>query len=666
MSVLSVKQLSVSFQQQGQTVTALDKIAFDLMPGETLALVGESGSGKSLTALALMQLLPLHASLHAGSEILFKQDDLMMKSEVQMRQIRGKHMAMIFQEPMTALNPVLTVGEQMVEVLRQHQRLGSQACQQRVLELFKEVGIAEAKARFYSYPHQLSGGLKQRVMIAMALALKPHLLIADEPTTALDVTIQAQILELLRRLQREHRMALLLITHDLGVVRQMADHIAVMYAGQIIEQAPVKEFFNEPKHPYSQQLLATLPNNQNRDLTLNVIPGQVPILGSFPTACRFAPRCKRVWAHCEQHAPVINKTQDQHYVRCHLYDKTAEQAENSTFIETPTLQVTGNISEDTLLELFSLKVHFPIKRGLLQRAKHWVKAVDGVDLKVARGCTLAIVGESGCGKTTVAKTLVGLVSPSAGEIRWQQHSLLNQPRATRARQLQMIFQDPFAALNPRRMIYDIITEGLRDLAKQERLTRAKQLLAQVGLPAAMLMRYPHQLSGGQRQRLGIARALAMNPQLIVCDEPTSALDVSVQAQVLNLLKQIQAEQGMTYVFISHDMAVVSYMADTIAVMYLGRIVEQGAATTILQSPQHPYTQALLAAVPQITSDEPSKRLLLQGEQPSPIHPPEGCHFHARCPHAMPQCRVHYPVFIELSTKHRVSCHLYAEKKKTNE
>ena len=661
-SIIQVEQLSVTFKQQQGELQALDRIAFTVDAGETLAIVGESGSGKSLTALAMMQLLPLHATLDPCSRIVLGEQDLLTLSEVQMRQIRGKRMAMIFQEPMTALNPVFTVGEQISECLRQHQKLTHKACLERVCDLFEAVGISAPKTRFQSYPHQLSGGLKQRVMIAMALALEPDVLIADEPTTALDVTIQAQILDLLKSLQQQYHMALVLITHDLGVVRQTADRIAVMYAGQIIETTATLDFFTTPQHPYSQSLLATIPHATKRHQCLTVIPGQVPILGQSNQACHFADRCQHAWPLCHKGQPRFIESTQGHWVRCHLYDERAriDSITQSDYPKTNSIRNEQHLMMSALLSVQKLKVHFPIHKGLLQRTKYWVRAVDEVNLEVSPGQTLAIVGESGCGKTTLAKTLVGLIKPIAGRIDWQSKPLDTLTKEERTRAIQMIFQDPFAALNPRMMIMDIITEGLTAMPQAERVATAKKLLNHVGLNETMLHRYPHQLSGGQRQRLGIARALAMTPKLIVCDEPTSALDVSVQAQVLNLLKAIQQKRNMAYVFISHDMAVVSYMADHIAVMYLGRIVEYADSETLLNCPKHPYTQALLAAVPKIDQNNVKQRLIIHGEQPSPIHPPQGCHFHTRCPHAMLQCKQTYPKRTQLNEQHHVYCYLYKD------
>ena len=681
-TVMQIEQLSVFFKQQQQSLQALDRVSFALHAGETLAIVGESGSGKSLTALALMQLLARYAHIDPNSRILLGQQDLLMLSEAQMRTIRGRRIAMIFQEPMTALNPVLTIGVQISEVLRHHQNLSYKVCFERVCDLLQAVGIAEPKARFNSYPHQLSGGLKQRVMIAMALALEPEVLIADEPTTALDVTIQAQILDLLKLLQQKNNMALLLITHDLSVVHQIADRIVVMYAGQIIEQAQTAAFFRAPLHPYSQKLLATIPAMVKRNQSLTVIPGHVPILGDFRNRCRFAARCSQAWDLCQRCKPatVMSSSHYEHTVSCHLYTKLGKQQlvcseqihcdqrqDESQLIEAVISDHSMSINDfhtlstiPNLLSLHHLKVHFPLRQGLLKRAKGWVYAVDDVSLQVAAGSTLALVGESGCGKTTLAKTLVGLVSTTDGDIYWCGQPLVKLSRRQRIHAMQMIFQDPFAALNPRMTIIDIITEGSPALNKVEKTSLASQLLEQVGLPDVILYRYPHQLSGGQRQRLGIARALAMKPQLIVCDEPTSALDVSVQAQVLNLLRSIQVQKNISYVFISHDMAVVSYIADYIAVMYLGRIVEYADSETLLKTPKHPYTQALLEAVPKIDQNNMKKRLILVGDQPSPIQPPQGCHFHTRCPKAMPQCRQYYPQRTQLTTTHHVHCFLYQE------
>ena len=667
--LLSIRDLKTYFESSKGPIRAVDGVSFDVRRGETFAVLGESGCGKSMTALSIMQLLPQQAAGNVSGEVLLEGRDLLTLSEMAMQNVRGRRIAMIFQEPMTSLNPVLTVGQQIGEVLERHRGLRGGELRKRVLELLDAVGIPDRERRYSEYPHQLSGGMKQRVMIAIALAGEPELLIADEPTTALDVTIQAQILELLQQLQKDTGMAILLITHDLGVVAGMADHVAVMYAGHIVEQARREAFFARPLHPYSQKLFASLPAKAKRGRPLAVIHGSVPSLAQEFTACRFVDRCDYAWQSCREQAPRWLEAEPDHGARCHLTDPAIAKPERQS---APTLPM-GHAANETLdagkalLNVNRLKVHFPIHKGLFKRVVGQVKAVDGVTLGLQRSRTVALVGESGCGKTTVGKALLQLLRPTAGSVEYNgmelTHMTARELRPHR-RDLQIIFQDPYSSMNPRMMVGDIIEEGM--LAQNiggsasERQQRIDALLKQVGLSAEAKQRYPHEFSGGQRQRICIARALAVNPKVIVCDEPTSALDVSVQAQILNLLKGLQDELGLTYLFITHNMSVVEYLAHFVAVMYLGRIVEQGRVEEVLRSPKHPYTQALLSAVP--TLDETTQRevIRLQGDLPSPVSPPQGCHFHPRCPHAMDICKEQYPRSTALSETHRTHCFLYGE------
>ncbi|MDA1107215.1 MAG: dipeptide ABC transporter ATP-binding protein [Proteobacteria bacterium] len=605
--LLSVRGLSTSFETGQGTLRAVDDISFDIARGETFALLGESGSGKSLTALSIMRLLPVNANV--SGEVRLAGEDLLALPERDMRRVRGGRIAMIFQEPMTSLNAVLTVGEQIGETLRCHHKIAPRAARVRVVELLDAVGIEEPQRRYYDFPHQLSGGMKQRVMIAMALAGEPELLIADEPTTALDVTIQAQILDLLRRLQKDTGMALLLITHDLGVVSGMAARVAVMYAGQIVEQAPRAQFFAAPKHPYAQKLFDSVPTLDKRGARLAVMRGAVPPLVQEFSGCRFAPRCDFAWPTCREIAPELIGAGEGATVRCHLYDarfSAAAPPAAQTQMQEEGRQATSLPAEGELLVVNDLKVYFPIEKGIFKHVAGYVRAVDGVSLRIRAGRTLALVGESGCGKTTVGKGILQLIRPTAGSVRFAGTELTQlRGAALRARRadFQIIFQDPYSSLNPRMMVADIIEEGMivQGVGKtaHERAARIAQVLEQVGLPPEARYRYPHEFSGGQRQRISIARALAVNPKLIICDEPTSALDVSVQAQILNLLKTLQEESGIAYLFITHNIAVVEYLADEVAVMYQGRIVEHGSAEQVLRNPQQEYTRALLAAVPKI-------------------------------------------------------------------
>jgi peptide/nickel transport system ATP-binding protein len=650
----------------------VDDISFSIKQGETFALLGESGCGKSMTALSLMRLLPDGIRIASG-DIKLDEEDILALPEYAMREVRGGQMAMIFQEPGLSLNPVMTVGDQIAEAVKLHQKLRGEEIRLRCVELLEQVGISDAPRRAYEYPFQLSGGMKQRVMIAMALAGQPKLLIADEPTTALDVTIQAQVLKLLRDTQQKTGMALLLITHDLGVVAQMAHQVGVMYAGQIIEQAPREQLFARPAHPYTQKLFAALPDAGLSGQPLAAIPGNVPPLGAPLTACRFAPRCDKAWALCHDQVPEWTQLENGQGVRCHLY--SSQMGSDKLNLNVPLSpgpviasgEVTGEEGRGfSLLQVKNLQVHFPIRKGILQRTVGHVKAVDGVSMNIPAGRTLALVGESGCGKTTVGKALLQLITPTAGSVRFAGHELIGitakQLRKHRAG-MQMIFQDPYASLNPKMRVAEILQEGMDALSiannSDERQRRIDELLEQVGLEKASKWRYPHEFSGGQRQRIAIARVLAVNPNLLICDEPTSALDVSVQAQILNLLKSLQQQLGLSYLFISHNLAVVEYLAHEVYVMYLGRIVERGTVQEVLHAPKHPYTQALLSAVPRIDG-QGMKTVRLAGETPSPSHPPQGCHFHARCAHAITECREVYPGETMISATHRVHCHLVAE------
>ncbi|MGX2039500.1 ABC transporter ATP-binding protein [Methylocaldum sp. MU1018] len=530
-ALLSVSDLHVSFRQGAELVPAVGGVSFHIDKGETFALVGESGSGKSVTALSVLRLLPHSARITKG-RVMLGSTDLFSLPEYAMGAIRGLRIGIIFQDPMSSLNPVMTVGRQIGEVLRLQRGLQGQAARNRALELLDHVGLPNPERHLDEYPHQLSGGMRQRVMIAIALAGEPDLLIADEPTTALDVTIQAQILELLERLKRESGMALWLITHDLGIVAELADRVAVMRAGRIVEQSGRGEFFEKPEHPYSRELFTAMPRLD---------------------ACLARPET-------HHSAP--------------------------------------------LLAVEDFEVHYPIKRGIFQRTVDCVRAVDGVSFSLAQGETLALVGESGCGKTTLGKGILNLIESTGGRVRFggaDITDLRGEERRKRYAEMQIVFQDPYSSMNPRMIVGDIVEEGLRALhpsmTETERRERVEDLLQNVGLPKDARLRYPHEFSGGQRQRICIARALAVDPKLIVCDEPTSALDVSVQAQILKLLRDLRDRRGLSYLFITHDLAVVAELADRVAVMHQGKIVEMGPTRQVLFKPAHAYTKRLLEAVP---------------------------------------------------------------------
>jgi peptide/nickel transport system ATP-binding protein len=632
----------------------VDGVSFRVAAGETYALLGESGCGKSMTALSLMRLLPDGGRVSAGAVELGGEDVLGLP-EREMRRVRGGQMAMIFQEPMLALNPVIQVGEQIGEALTLHQNLAGQPARDAAQALLDAVGVPDAARRLDSYPFELSGGLRQRVMIAMALAGQPRLLIADEPTTALDVTIQAQVLDVLRRLRAERQMGMLLITHDLGVVAENADRVGVMYAGELVEEGARDAFFAAPQHPYSRMLFEALPRPGDGG-RLTTIPGQVPPLDSSLVGCRFAPRCPHAFARCREESPDWQEINGQR-VRCHLAGQLPAQGMRDRVAHAASVH-----AAQPLLLVEGLKVHFPIRRGFLQRTVGHVRAVDDVSLNIQAGRTLALVGESGCGKTTVGKALLRLIEPTAGRIVLGGETITAKNASTLRRQAQMVFQDPFSSLNPRMRVADILLEGMDALgvgAASERRDAVAQLLNRVGLPDDAGGRYPHAFSGGQRQRIAIARALAVSPRLVICDEPTSALDVSVQAQILNLLKDLQDSLGLAYLFITHNLSVVDYLAHDVAVMYLGRIVEHGAAADVLRAPRHPYTLALISAVPRIETQTGPGIIRLAGDQPSPLNPPDGCHFNPRCPHASEVCRQTYPDKTDLGNGHWVRCHWVA-------
>ena len=670
MSLLRVENLVTGLQSG---VAIVDGISFDIAAGETFALLGESGCGKSMTALSLMRLLP-DGVVNTGGSVRVAGIELFGLPEREMRAVRGGKMAMIFQEPGLSLNPVMTVGAQIAEVLVLHQRIPSpptplppagEGIKKRCIELLDQVGIPDPARRVDEYPFQLSGGMKQRVMIAMALAGRPKLLIADEPTTALDVTIQAQVLQLLRDTQDKSDMGILLITHDLGVVAENAHRVGVMYAGQIVEQATREQLFAQPLHPYTQKLFAALPDASRR--TLVSIPGSVPPLGSIQQGCRFAARCDLAWEKCREQTPEWIRVSSQQGVRCHLYEgqgaKAQEMGGEDKSVHSPEgVEPTLNLEScNLLLNVFDLRVHFPIRHGILQRVTGAVKAVDGVSLAIPVGRTLALVGESGCGKTTLGKAVLQLIAPTAGSVQFAGRELIGlKPRELRVQRaaMQMVFQDPYASLNPKMRVAEILEEGMSAMriggGSVSRQAHIDGLLDKVGLARTAKWRYPHEFSGGQRQRIAIARALAVSPKLLICDEPTSALDVSVQAQILNLLKELQQELKLAYLFITHNLAVVDYLAHEVCVMYLGRIVERGTADEVLRAPRHPYTQALLSAVPRMDGRQ-REFIRLEGDLPSPAHPPQGCHFAPRCRYAETICRENYPPASNFSASQVVHC-----------
>ncbi len=606
--MLKIENLTTDLDADSGLVRAVAALDLTIERGETFALVGESGCGKSMTALSILRLLPDSGRVSAG-RIDIDGVDLTQLAESRMRDYRGRRVSIIFQEPSTSLNPVMTVGRQIAEVLERHTGLRGKAAQAKAVQWLRRVGIPEPERRVGDYPFQLSGGQKQRVMIAIALAAEPELVIADEPTTALDVTIQAQILDLLTELQNAQQMALLLITHDLAIVAKMANRVALMYAGQIIEVAEAKEFFERPLHPYATNLFEALPDVSKRGHRLASIPGTVPSLDHEFAGCRFADRCALVMERCHSAPPPLITYHPNHAVRCILYQGTC----SADSVQRKSGKNSGLAADrpvgQLLLEVRDYKVWFPIRKGLFKRIVGYVKAVDGVSFSIPAAGTLALVGESGSGKTTVGKAILQLlrgtarISGSALLVDQPLEQLEGEALRKVRRTVQIVFQDPFASLDPRMRVNEILEEGVLSLCpeytQKQRTHRIVALLERVGLRSEVLTRYPHEFSGGQRQRLAIARALAVEPKLIVADEPTSALDVSVQAQILNLLKELQHDLGVAYLFITHNFGVVEYLAQEIAVMKDGRLVENGNAEQILNRPKHEYTRTLLAAVPRL-------------------------------------------------------------------
>jgi len=717
--LLSVRELSTHFFTGEGIVKAVQEVGFSIKKGQTFALVGESGCGKSTTALSIMRLVPSPQGKIIGGQIVFEGRNLLALSERQMRQVRGNRIAMIFQEPMTSLNPVFTLGNQIAEAIKLHQKKRTRKAWAGAVEMLGKVGIADAAQRAREYPHQMSGGMRQRVMIAMAVSCRPALLIADEPTTALDAMVQAQILDLLDEQQKQNGMSILLITHNLGIVAQRADDVAVMYASRIVEVGDSQRLFAEPLHPYTRGLIYSLCVERDascekarfQSLTTHyalrrtkLIPGAVPEPLHFPAGCKFHPRCPTGYKdkRCQTFEPELKEVGQGRCVACwyapgYERDASCVMRRASYAIRTTKYALRNDIMNQPmtnidgyLLKVNNLKTYFPIKRGLLRRTVGYVKAVDGISFGIRAGRspapdrarlrragqTLGLVGESGCGKTTVARSIVRLVPATAGEVVFDGIDVLsagkNKLRQIR-RQIGLIFQDPYSSLNPRMTIGDIVGEPLKVQShwghqvvgwkNGDVRERVAVLLSKVGLSPEHINRYPHEFSGGQRQRIGVARALALEPKLVICDEPVSSLDVSIQSQILNLLKDLQQELGLTYLFIAHDLAVVEFFCDIVAVMYMGKIVEQAEAEELYRNPLHPYTQALMSAIPRVEPSLRGRRTVPGGEAPSILSPPHvwrtgpsaGCAFHSRCPLADGDCLKQTSVLEEKSKGHFVAC-----------
>ncbi len=665
--LLEVQDLHVRFETSRGTVRAVDGISYNVNRGEVVAIVGESGCGKSVSSLAIMRLLTKTSRIPAG-RILFEGRNLLDLSDDDMRSVRGRDISMIFQEPMTSLNPVLPIGQQIMEPLFIHLEMSEAQARERALELMRLVGITDGERRLEQYPHHLSGGMRQRVMIAIGLACNPKLIIADEPTTALDVTIQAQILELMKDLSRRLDIALIVITHNLGVVARYADRVNVMYAARIIEQGTADDVFLRPCHPYTLGLMRSVPRlDMPRGQRLETIEGLPPDLRSPPSGCRFAPRCPHRIEVCDQD-PTLREIGADHGSACWRADELAAGTLVRAAVRAKPGLAAADAEATPLLQVESLHKYFAIKAagaGFLSSKTATVKAVEDVSFSVATGETLGLVGESGCGKTTVGRAILKLEEPTGGTIRFAgvdiTHHSAQAMREVR-RKIQVIFQDPYSSLNPRMTVGQIIGEplGVYRLVsnRKEEQERVETLLGQVGLFSYMAERYPHELSGGQRQRVGIARALALEPSFIVCDEPVSALDVSIQGQIINLLEDLQARLNLSFLFIAHDLAVVRHISDRVAVMYLGRLVEIADRDELYAHPAHPYTKALLdaAPIPDPLIERARAPRALKGEIPSPLTPPSGCVFHTRCPIVGEECRREVPRARQIGPRHVVACH----------
>ena len=661
--VLSVRGLEVAFAAGASALPAVQGVDFDVHTNEVLGLVGESGCGKSVTALAIAGLLPANARVR-GSVRLNGVEVVGAASET-LRQMRGRDVGIIFQDPATTLNPLLMVGQQVAEGPVAHGQITRAKARRRAVDLLREVDIPDPAQRAMQYPHQFSGGMRQRAVIAMAMAARPRLIIADEPTTALDVTVQAQVLRLLERRQAETGAAIIMITHDLGVIAEVASRVAVMYAGRIVETGAVAEVLAAPRHPYTAALLRSVPRLVAAGGRLDPIPGKPPVPSALPGGCAFHPRCAIAAAGiCATAIPPLREVGPGHASACHFPERTKDPA--------PVLVTTASAARaapreegESLLAVEGLRVHFALRSRLLRRRIGLIRAVDGVSLTVRAGATVGLVGESGCGKTTTARAIMGLLKASGGSVRFAGQDLAGLgPRAWRQvrRHMQYVFQDPYASLNPSLTAAELIAEPMRIHGVFEEMggvRRVAELFELVGLSRTMLGRRPDAFSGGQKQRIGIARALALAPRLLILDEPVAALDVSIQAQILNLLGDLQRELGLAYLLISHDLSVVRHICDRVAVMYLGRIVEEAPTATLYKQPTHPYTQALLSAVPQLEADAASRtrRIVLQGEIPSPVSPPSGCAFHPRCFRATRRCAQEAPAFAAYpGLPTRCACH----------
>jgi peptide/nickel transport system ATP-binding protein len=660
--LLQVSDLRTWFFTDAGVVRAVDGVSFTLNRGETLGIVGESGSGKSVAAKSIMNLLEEPARIVAGS-IRFRGREITALSEDALRDIRGAEIAMVFQDPMTSLNPVLRISRQLVETMTAHARFTPDAARTRAIELLGRMGIPGPERVLDSWPHQFSGGMRQRVMLAMGFSNEPSLILADEPTTALDVTIQAQILDLLRALNEDLGTAVILISHDLGVIATICSRVLLMYAGEVVEEGRPQDLLSDPRHPYTWALLHAAPRldeGEVGDRRLATIEGQPPDARAWPEGCRFRARCPFAIDACSDH-PALLPIEPGRSARCWVTQSGARLVPPQP--RGGIAAVRPDAAPAPLLHVQGLVKHFLLPRENFLEPHRVLRAVDGVDLDVFPGETVGLVGESGCGKSTLARVVMRLEEPTAGRIEFAGQDISHASQAAirpLRRRMQMIFQDPYASLNPRMTVGEILGGPLRLHGLVQNASAARErvgeLLELVGLPPASAKRFPHEFSGGQRQRISIARALSVEPDFIVGDEPISALDVNIQAQIINLMIGLQERLRLTYLFIAHDLAVVRHISDRIVVLYLGRVVETAPAVELFRRPLHPYTASLISAVPMLHAAEARQRIVLKGEVPSPINPPSGCHFRTRCPAATARCAEEIPPLLEVAPGHRVACH----------
>lgn len=669
--LLEVKNLQTQFTVDRNVVKAVDGVSYYVDEGEVVAIVGESGSGKSVTQYSGIQLIPTPPGKIVGGEVLFNGKNLLQLSGEELRQVRGGEIGVVFQEPMTSLNPVLTIGYQIIETIVLHLKMNKKDARKHAIELLKSVGIPDAEERIDYYPHQFSGGMRQRVCIAMAMACNPKILIADEATTALDVTTQAQILEMLKDIVKETKTSIVLVTHNLGIVARYADRIYVMYAGEIVESGTTKEIFSSPKHPYTISLLNAIPRlDDPKGRKLIPIDGIPPSLFNKQDICAFLPRCLHRTAACSfKPAPKLESMGGNHYSACHEdinAEAILEVAAARAAAEDSSTEVFHHrqLDNENLLEVKNLKMYFPVTKGILKRKVADVKAVDDVSFSIKKGETLGLVGESGCGKTTIIRSILRMYEPTSGEVIFDGQNIAKMPKGKLRpirKNISLVFQDPYSSLDPRQSAGSIVGEPLiihqLTKTKQEYEKRVDELFELVGLNPAWKNRVPHEFSGGQRQRIGIARALASNPSFIVCDEAISALDVSIQAQIINLLEDLQKKLGLTYLFVAHDLSVVRHISDRVVVMYLGKIVEVADWKSLYEKPLHPYTKGLLAAVPipDPFVEETRDHVMLEGEIPSVMNRPKGCAFLNRCPLATKECSEMEPPLMEIEEEHSVAC-----------